>query len=361
MNSSLLLFGLALTTGLRAQVPIPQFQGPVPADEVRYVRGMQYAPSDMPLRWLPDGRLILLHLEQYNSADVFASTCGGSGVYAVDTSGRSAPEVLSVGRPACDAAQSQDGATFDPLSQSLVYPVRVNPNNSRLVRLHLPSARLDTLQAGCAIYHEDPAFSPDGRLIATDGLCRTRDGSYEIYLMNADGTGLHRVGGVDTAAHTTPSWSPDASRLVFVRSSGSLKSAKHEIVIVDSAGNRPLVIGQGLMPSWSPNGVWVAFFARDTDRRGEYEIRLVRPNGADQHTVLRNRLKTTFSRGWGPMFEGQLAGSLVWSSDGKELAFTRAFDRGSAVWAVDIRTGESRPLTASSRASVVAPATPNER
>ena len=49
-----------------------------------------------------------------------------------------------------------------------------------------------------------PAWSPDGRQIA---FYSERDGNWEIYLMNADGSGLTRL--TDNPANDWfPSWAP---------------------------------------------------------------------------------------------------------------------------------------------------------
>jgi Tol biopolymer transport system component len=40
------------------------------------------------------------------------------------------------------------------------------------------------------------------------------DSSREIYVMNADGTGLQRLTN-NTASDTRPSWSPDGTKIVF--------------------------------------------------------------------------------------------------------------------------------------------------
>jgi TolB protein len=48
----------------------------------------------------------------------------------------------------------------------------------------------------------DPAWSPDGRQIA---FASDRAGSFEIYVMNADGSGQTRL---TTGGGANPSWSP---------------------------------------------------------------------------------------------------------------------------------------------------------
>ena len=55
-----------------------------------------------------------------------------------------------------------------------------------------------------------PAWSPDGSRIV---FSSRRDGSYGVYVMNADGTGLRRVANAPQASY--PAWSPDGERLAF--------------------------------------------------------------------------------------------------------------------------------------------------
>ena len=69
-----------------------------------------------------------------------------------------------------------------------------------------------------------PAWSPDGKRIA---FTSNRDGNYEIYVMNADGTGLRNVTqhpGQDNYA----AWSPDGKHLAFL----SNRSGSYDIYIM---------------------------------------------------------------------------------------------------------------------------------
>ena len=58
-----------------------------------------------------------------------------------------------------------------------------------------------------------PAWSPDGRRIAFVSL---RDGNSEIYVMNADGSGKRNLTR-DRAKDDLPTWSPDGRKIAFVR------------------------------------------------------------------------------------------------------------------------------------------------
>jgi len=57
-----------------------------------------------------------------------------------------------------------------------------------------------------------PMWSPDGKKIA---FTTNRDGNYEIYLMNNDGTGLTNLS-KHAAQDTSPTWSPDGKKIAFV-------------------------------------------------------------------------------------------------------------------------------------------------
>jgi serine/threonine-protein kinase len=61
-----------------------------------------------------------------------------------------------------------------------------------------------------------PAPSPDGRRIA---FMSRRDGNWEIYIVNADGSNLQRLTN-DPAEDGLPTWSPDGKLIAFVSSRG---------------------------------------------------------------------------------------------------------------------------------------------
>lgn len=67
---------------------------------------------------------------------------------------------------------------------------------------------------GGDIWVEYPAWSPDGARIAF--MAQTPEGTqnYEIFVMNADGTGIHRLT-ESPGEDGWPAWSPDGKRIVF--------------------------------------------------------------------------------------------------------------------------------------------------
>ena len=88
-----------------------------------------------------------------------------------------------------------------------------------------------------------PVFSPDSKLIA---FTSTRDGRPQIYIMNADGSGLRRVS-TGQADETSPTWSPDGNWLAFV----SNRDGGGNIYIMDAFGGNAKRLTSGDHPAWS--------------------------------------------------------------------------------------------------------------
>ena len=57
-----------------------------------------------------------------------------------------------------------------------------------------------------------PRVSPDGKRIA---FVSTRDGNYDVYVMNLDGSGVLRITHSDER-DDYPAWHPDGKQLVIV-------------------------------------------------------------------------------------------------------------------------------------------------
>ena len=64
-----------------------------------------------------------------------------------------------------------------------------------------------------------PDYSPDGKQIV---FSHDMTGSLELYVINADGTGLRQLTRIDGTDKLFPRWSPDGLQLVFLRTEGIL-------------------------------------------------------------------------------------------------------------------------------------------
>jgi hypothetical protein len=128
---------------------------------------------------------------------------------------------------------------------------------------------------------EGPAFSPDGSKIA---FVSSRNGNFEIYVMNADGSGQTRLTN-NPANDIDPSFSPDGSKIAFV----SRRDGNFEIYVMnaDGSGQTRLTNNPGFdsAPSFSPDGSKIAFLS---NRDGNLEIYVMNADGSGQTRLTNN-------------------------------------------------------------------------
>jgi Tol biopolymer transport system component len=107
-----------------------------------------------------------------------------------------------------------------------------------------------------------------------------RDGNAEIYLVNADGSGLTRLTD-NPSSDTSPTWAPDGSQLAFV-SDRAAEPDLYDLYVMDADGTNVVRLTEGAraaVPVWSPDGEWIAFVGSTDD--GLLDIFVVRPDGSD--------------------------------------------------------------------------------
>src|SRR4029450_1854022 len=108
---------------------------------------------------------------------------------------------------------------------------------------------------------------PDGRRIAFLRQDRANPYVFEIYLINADGSGQRMLTRNFASRDFTPVWSPGGRQIVFL----SRRNGKSEVHMIntDGTGRRNLTREWGLdgFPVWSADGRKIAFFR---ERRGIY-------------------------------------------------------------------------------------------
>ena len=115
------------------------------------------------------------------------------------------------------------------------------------------------------------AYSPDGSRIA---FASNRDGNFEIYVVDADGTNATRITTTE-ANETEPAWTPDGRRIVF--QSDASGAPQVWIMNADGSDQRALTDGPANMePAVSPDGTTIAF---SSIRDGNYEIYLMDIDG----------------------------------------------------------------------------------
>ena len=145
-----------------------------------------------------------------------------------------------------------------------------------------------------------PAWSPDGRRIA---FVSWRDRNFEIYIMNEDGSGLTKL--TDNPARDQhPTWSPDGQRIAFATE----RDGNFEIYVMNADGSGKVNItnnpAHDRSPEWSPDGEGIAFHSY---RDGDTEIYLMKPDGSQVVRLTENPGEDQFP---------------AWSPDGLRIAFS---------------------------------------
>jgi hypothetical protein len=87
---------------------------------------------------------------------------------------------------------------------------------------------------------------------------------------------------------STPSWSPQGTKLVFARRSRG--EINLYVVRPGGRGLRQLTRNGGYSPVWSPDGRWIAFI-----RNGDLHV--IRPNGKDRRRVVNGMLTPDLGEG----------------------------------------------------------------
>ncbi len=145
-----------------------------------------------------------------------------------------------------------------------------------------------------------------------------RDGNWEIYLIQPDGSNLKRLTD-HPQVDTDPTWSPDGRQVAF----RSRRDGSSDIFIMGSDGSHPKNLirdpadsyDDEFEPAWHPGGELIALY---TDR---FQPPLGNCRGGVHHLAF---MPVTGGSEYIQHFD-DLAGeqeSLSWSPDGKFLAFT---------------------------------------
>jgi len=146
-----------------------------------------------------------------------------------------------------------------------------------------------------------PAWSPDGKHIAFARFFGDNPFT-DIAIVNPDGSGLTRL---TNAQGEYPTWSPDGTRLAFA----SARDGNYEIYVMNVDGTDQTRLTNNpdydMSPSWSPDGTQIAFDTQrdhyppaETGIGPEFEIHVINMDGSMDTRLTDNKDEDRFPS-WG--------------------------------------------------------------
>jgi Tol biopolymer transport system component len=121
--------------------------------------------------------------------------------------------------------------------------------------------------------------------------------------MNADGSGQRRLTS-GAARDLAPSWSPDGRTIAFDRRVGRGSGVSYEIYVMNADGSSQRPLARGTEPRWSPDGKKIAYSRAVGNGVGRapdnWEIFVMNADGTDQQNVTRNRRWDESWLAWSP-------------------------------------------------------------
>jgi Tol biopolymer transport system component len=192
----------------------------------------------------------------------------------------------------------------------------------------------------------EPVWSHDGTRIT---FTASRWGAGDaIYTMNADGSDVRQLTDAE-GSDRHPSWSPDGTRIVFV----SERDDNRDLYVMDADGSNVARLTdhpeEDDDPDWGPDGQWIAFASnRQPTPTGVPHLWVMRPDGTGVRTVT------------GASGTCSLGEPATWSPDGTRLAFAYLCDTATE-GSIEIRiaTLDATGETVGVLSGITLPATPN--
>lgn len=135
----------------------------------------------------------------------------------------------------------------------------------------------------------------------------------DLYIMNDDGSSRRKLTENTTTKDSRPRWSPDGTKIAFIRYMAKGDMHSSELFIINADGTDPQRLTHNNVadgyPSWSPDGQYIAFRSSRSGNREVYVIEV----------ATRTLTQLTFAEA----HEHDSSTAPDWSPDGSQITFER--------------------------------------
>ncbi len=149
----------------------------------------------------------------------------------------------------------------------------------------------DAASSASVFFQVEPDWSPDGKSIA---FVSQRSGSFDLYVMAADGTGTRRLTSTEDDNESSPTWSPEGDRIAFARGG--------DIYVMNADGSGAGRISDDTVeeaePAWSPDERWITYVRREPGTPIR-EIWIMHPDGTGRRQLTQLQ-SASYSPAWSP-------------------------------------------------------------
>ncbi|MGH7728264.1 MAG: hypothetical protein ACREM2_05690 [Vulcanimicrobiaceae bacterium] len=244
--------------------------------------------SEYNVAWSPDGKRL-----------VYARDSGGAGIYVINADGTGEQRLSPTPGSDTTPSWSPDGTKIVYVHLLQAPPTPGGPAQSPPmtdIRIMNADGTDDHAILANTLFSVEPWWSVNNRIVFMS-LMKTGAGAgsgagLEVYVMNSDGTGLHRL--TSGANNADPRWSPDGSKISF----GSDREGGNNVNLyrMNADGSNVVQLTHFVFPEqasdsdWSSDGKKIAF---EYDLGGQKQslpnayaaVWTMNPDGSDQQST----------------------------------------------------------------------------
>ena len=241
----------------------------------------------------PDGTQIVFisNRDEPNRGSCMLTGGCNSDVYVINTDGTGLTRLTDSPNAEMFPMWSPDGTQIAFMRENDIYKMNLDGSN----QINLTNDDLPNLY---------PIWMPDGQQIV---LLSARDGSFQFYTMNADGSDLQMMD-----SGLPPSTSPKNFNLAFGKDGQIYIRFDDLWHSMEDSGS-----ALGEFPMWSPDGTKIAFHS---DRDGNMEIYVINADGSGFTRLTNNEAEDNYP---------------TWSPDGEEIVFHSDRDGNNEIYVIN--------------------------